>query len=375
MSAAVRLFNPDFEPYGIAATGGRITTPATSAATPLRKALVRMQADFPGLLQDDTWDQYWTIVRKWEEYHSGPGPSVDSINCELLDLFVASVSDWRAPSTWRRIDAQIGAMLKSCCLKSRKNRCGLATPILRMDELPFITVPEDHWFAANRPGSTRSGGHTPKRRGSLTLDRFQKVIDACWSIGLKGHADFVETVLGWWWWSGMRFTQTLEKLTWCEDGVSDGVDLDSLSLVTSESKCGGEIRVPIPTALGPGLRLIKRQSDSPLVFYRPRFKDRALRNVYERVWQKAYPAATEAEAKKLHWLPHQLRAVSVSIWDNLPPPACNVGWLVTGHSPGNVRQAAYSRPTEAEFRRIVDDVFPMPVLKAGTYSTVQRDMF
>lgn len=372
MSAALRLFSPEMEPYGLSLGGCRTTTPATSSDWTVRKLLQRLQAEFPGALKPDTWEQYWTIVRKWEEYHSGPGPVADSINCEMLDQFVRSVDAWRTAKTWRRIDAQFGAILKSCCLKARKNRFGMSSPVLRIDELPFITVPEDHWFEENRPGSTRIGGHSPKRRGSLTLERFQRVIDACWTVGLKQHADFVETLFGWWWWSGMRFTQTLQSLRWCDDGISDGVDLDSLSLVTNESKCGGEIRVPIPKALAPGLKLLRREADGPLVFYRKRFKARALRKVYERVWQKAFPAETDADRKRLHWQPHQLRAVSVSLWDHLPPPACNVGWLVTGHSPGNVRQAAYSRPTEAEFRRIVDEVFPMPVLKAGF---VQRELF
>lgn len=348
--------------------GGRTTVPATSPPFPLRAALDRLRSAAGGTIEEATWGQYSTIVRYWERFHGGAGPDVASIDQAMLHAFFESVAEWNTATTWRRVDGQLGKLLKSCCPQSRINRLGMTegARIASVELVPFAVIPKADWFRANRsPGASRPGGHCPKRRGSLTLDQFQGVIDAVWRVGLRGHdADYVETVLGWWWWCGMRFEQTLEALSWCDDGVSDGLDLEARMLVTAESKCGGEIRVPIPDCLVPGLRLLQRERTGPLVFYRRGLKDRAFRKAYARIWERAFPCRSETERQARHWQPHQLRSVSISTWDTLPPPACQVGWMITGHSPGTVRESAYFRPSEEVFRGIVN-AYPMPRLSAG----------
>ena len=357
------------------ARGGiRTTNPATSpagdptlaASATLRGVLERFRESHAGSLKPKTWGQYLTLVTHWETFHTGPGPSVAEISQELLREFFHSVTEWNSPVTWRRCNAQIGKLLNTCCAQSRRNKLGMSQGALiaSIDDVPFVVVPEAHWFKQHRlAGSKRSGGHAPKRRGSLPVESFQKVIDACWQVAGRG-AGLMETSLAWIWFSGMRFEQTLEQLAWCEDGLSDGIDLETQTLVTAESKCGGEIRVPIPAVLLPGLRLLRSRGHGPLVFYQPGWKARAWRKCYRKIWERAFPCATDTERSAQHWQPHQLRSVSCSIWDMLPPPACTVGWMVTGHRPGSVRQAAYVRPPDALFKSIVNEQFPMPFLHA-----------
>lgn len=347
----------------------RTSTPVLQPFT-FRNAIERLQEAHGHASKASTWKQYATILRYWEAWHEGPGPSVEQITQEMLSAFLASVDAWGTAATWQRVDGQIGKVLKSCCPQSRANKIGMREPrIASIDLVPFVPIPTASWFREHRqPGAKRNGGHVPKRRGELTLPQFQRVLDACW---MGPHAAFLETVLAWWWFSGMRFAQTLQELPWSDDGVSEGIDLSSGTLVTSDSKCGGEIRVPIPQVLMPGLRLLHSQATSRLVFRRDGCMRKVFRRLYDLAWFRAFPAKDPAERAAKHWSPHQLRAVSVSTWDMLPRPACEVGWLVTGHSPGNVRQAHYSRPTDEQFRKIVDEIFPMPSLRAGTIARQQ----
>lgn len=351
----------------------RTSTPASSpppdvplpAVWTLRTALDRFRRDWEATRKDATWCQYRTLVDYWERHHGGPGPVLGEITSESLTEFFHAVPEWGSATTWKRSSEQFGALLRSCCRQNDKNREGLprdVSPPLRQDELPFVVMPSADWFRLNRKsGEHRSGGHTPKRRSTLTRADFQRVIDACWTTG---DIDPVwwETLFGWLWFSGMRIMQARTQLGWYQGGDSEGIDLDSLSLVTHESKCGGLINVPLPDCLRPGLNWLQTRTGK-VVFERKNVKnDAAFRRRWHRIWEQAIPVENDIQRELLHFNPHELRAVSITNWELSADRA--VGHLITGHSPGDVREACYLVPGDARFRTIVNR-YEMPQLHAA----------
>jgi integrase len=348
---------------------GRIGHPANLAdgEWTLRKVLDRLKKDWPNSRKPLTWGQYETLLRYWEK-HFGPGPCVSQVTPADLQGFFEGVEEWGTRRSWEKNLVMLMALLKSCCRASHTNKDGLPREIvapLTIDDLPYLSIPSDDWFKRNRtPRKHQQGGHTPKRRSTLTLDRFQLVIDASWNMGLKDPV-WWETMFAWIWFSGMRITQARTELRWSIDAESEGIHLDSASIVTTDSKCGGVINVPLPDCLMPGLTdlwLRRKSVGQDFVFLqRGLMSEAPFYAAWSRIWEHAIPCASDDERELYHFNPHELRSVSTTNWDLRPSPDDKAGWLVTGHSPGDVRTGAYFVPGDARLRAIVNR-FPMPVL-------------
>lgn len=377
----LRLFTDD-DPDGLeirpteagrVRTGGPASSPDLTPTPPewmpevwtLRTALNRFRRDWEPTREPATWSQYQTLVDRWERHHGGAGPDVAAITSESLSEFFHAVPEWGSAITWKRYADQFGSLLRSCCRQHGKNREGLprdSNPPCREDELPFVVLPSADWFREHRrSGEFRSGGHTPKRRSTLTLPDFQRVIDACWTTSGVDPV-WWETLFGWLWFSGMRITQSRTKLGWYQGGDGEGIDLASLSLVTHESKCGGLINVPLPDCLRPGLNWLQTRTGK-IVFERQNVKnDSAFRKRWNRIWEHAIPVKDDVQRELLHFAPHELRAVSVTNWELSADRA--VGHLITGHAPSDTRQACYFVPGDEKFRTIVNR-YEMPRLHAA----------
>lgn len=364
----------------------------TGSVLYLGDALQRIRTEFSTTRRDDSWSQYETLVSRWEEHFDGTGPAVSEIADSHLEEFFYGQEDWAAEATWKRYYSQLLAILKSCCPRSSANPMGLPRDVespLRLDSLPALMVPDAEWFKENRSRLPMRGGHTPKLRSTLPLEQFQRVIDACWTVRLQlGDAIWWETLFGWLWFSGMRICQARKKLRWCEDGQSDGIHLQSRTVVTNETKKHGLIIIPLPVALLHGLHVLhdrpkaRRKRNRTLKFGDIGYEAYVFRETglvantpfyqqYRAIWDAAIPVKDEAERELKHFLPHELRSVSITTWDMLPEPDCKAGWLVTGHSPGDERTRKYFRPGDDRLRPIVDR-FPMPMLHAATSGRMRQ---
>ncbi len=338
---------------------GRISYPAT--AWDLRRVLARLEAAWPHSRQQSTWLGFHTLVRYWERYWGIPGPCVSQITPADLQAFFESVDEWGTVRSWSKNLTMLMALFKSVCRASHTNKDGLPRDLespLRIDDLPFLLIPGDEWFSAHRvKGQSQRGGHTPKRRSTLTRDQFQLVVDAVWSSGVNDPV-WWETMLGWLWFTGMRIAQSREQLSWCLDGQSEGIDLQSRTLVTKDSKCGGLIEIPLPECLIPGLGALwhrKKAKYQSRVFLQAGLVTQApFYAAWNRIWAHAIPCKTEAERELLHFLPHELRAVSVTNWELMPSPDDKAGALITGHQLGNVRMERYFVPGSTILRDIVN---------------------
>lgn len=332
----------------------------------LRAVLKRFRRDWESTRKPPTWSQYETLINYWERHHGGSGPAVTVITSASLTAFFHSVIEWGTARTWERSAVQMTALLKSCCRQSHDNREGLprdvSAPCVR-DDLPFVVMPSADWFREHRQASEhRSGGHTPKRRSTLTLDQFQRVIDACWTTSGVDPV-WWETLFGWLWFSGMRITQARTKLGWYRGGDGEGIDLRSASLVTRDTKCNGQINVPLPACLTTGLSWLQTRTGQ-IVFERQNVRnDVAFRKRWRKIWDRAIPVSDDVERELYHFDPHELRAVSVTNWELSPDRA--VGHLITGHAPSDTRQACYFVPGDERFREIVNR-YEMPKLHAAT---------
>lgn len=338
---------------------------------PLREALSRLRNAWPHSRKECTWKQYEIIQRYWERFFGSPGPCLTTIGCADLQAFFEATEEWATIQSWERNSSQLSAIFRSLCRQTRANSYGLPREVKApfvIDDIPWVDVHEKIWFKENRDaGWARIGGHMPMRRSTITLDDFQKVIDGIWTMPGLGDRVWWETLLAWIWFSGMRITQLREELPWCMDGRSEGIDLASKSVVTDESKCGGEISIPLPDCLMPGFETLWLRPKPPdsegLVFFGPGHQSAKWFYVaWPRIWEHAFPCTTDAERATRHFNPHQLRAVSVTNWDLRPAPDNALGHLITGHSAGDVRQAAYFQPGDQRMREIVNR-FPMPRLR------------
>ncbi|WP_010586435.1 site-specific integrase [Schlesneria paludicola] len=343
----------------------------------LRNVLNRLQAAWPHSCKDGTWRQYSALVNHWERFWNGAGPEVSKVSPAELLAFFESVEEWGTRRSWEKNLVLLTKLFKSACRASHRNKEGVPREIqapISFDDVPFITIPEEDWFRANRqPGKHRTGGHTPKRRSTLTLEDFQKVIDACWTCpGIKDPV-YWETVHAWIWFSGMRIDQVRSQLRWCTDGKSEGIDLQSQSIYTHEPKCGGEIVFPLAPSLMPGLLTLfqrkKRSQFQPYVFYQWGLTTpHPFYAIWKRIWEHALPCSNAAEREHRHFLPHELRSVSTTNWDMRPDPDNKAGWMITGHKPADVRTAAYFVPGDERLKQIVQR-FPMPKLWTPRLST------
>jgi integrase len=340
---------------------------------PLRKVLQRLQSAWPHSRKDPTWKQYWALVNHWERFWL-PGPCVSEVtSAELLEFF-ESVEEWGTQRSWEKNLVLLKALFKSACRQSHANPEGMPRSVpapLMLDDLPFISIPGKDWFKANRTaGKHRKGGHVPMRRSTLTRDQFQLVIDACWSLpGLKDRV-WWETMFAWLWFSGMRITQARTQLQWSHCGSDEGIHLESQTIVTTDAKCGGQIVFPLPNSLMPGLLTLfhrkKRPEERDFVFRQwGLLSAEPFYAIWDQIWEQAFPCSSDAERTMRHFNPHQIRAVSVTNWDLRPSPDNSAGYLITGHRPADVRQAAYFKPGDERLKQIVErfDRDEMPRLR------------
>lgn len=373
---SLRLFSDEEEPQELQDLGESLRQNDTTYRTTdpvanwdLRSALSRIKSAWPDSRSSITWGQYETLCKYWERYW-GVGYDLRKVDAQGLEKFFKSVEEWATRRSWNKNLMMLTAVFKSLCRESKKNPYGLPRsiePPLRIDDLPDLNFPNNDWWRTNRTkGASQTGGHTPKMRSTLPLEEFQKVIDGIWSMPGLHERVWWETFLAWLWFSGMRVTQARCDLKWCLDGLSEGVELSSLSIQTYDSKREGLISVPLPNCLLPGLTELwnkrKRVADQPYVFRQHGLRSPSpFYEIYCSIWEYAIPCSTAAERELKHFLPHELRAVSCTNWDLRPSPDNKAAWLVTGHAPADVREACYFQPGDERLREIVNR-FPMPKL-------------
>ncbi len=335
-----------------------------SRAWTLRECL---EADFSRNQQRRaSWQDYRTLVKKWEAAWGGGGPDMRSVTPAQLQQGFDSIKEWTSYRSWEKNRDQLFALLKSSCRQTQRNPLGVPKPEvapLSEDDLPVWSLPPKEWFRGRAKPAKRHPGHRPCSLQLLSQEEFDRVLTAA---SAEHDPLYWRTLLGWCWFTAMRIRQTLHELTWRETSEGDGVDLANRLLHTQESKCGGALDVPLPDWLLAGLSALKarrltqkelfpgasmpkpaQDAQERCVFWRrPNWKnlDRWFYPTWDAIWERAGVPVR---------MPHQMRGVAISWW--IAGKDEKYRKLITGHSLGNDVQMKVYATFGADFRRAADE--------------------
>ena len=317
------------------------------------------------------WGQYETLLKHWEEAWGGVGPDMRSLTTVQLNTAFGAVEAWRERETWARNFERMVALMKSMCRQTRANKYGIAKPepaLLNEEDFPIWELPPEAWFASRPAPAKRHAGHRRSTLPLMTIDELDLVMK---SAGQMDDPLWWKTVIGWFWFCGMRSSQTLLELPWRNSLAEEGVDLSNRCLHSRESKCNGALDVPIPTWLIAPLEALKyRQTrqvelfeDDPgerlVVFHKRKkrgdqktnrkSKPKRFYSDWESIWTRAGVPVRE---------PHQMRGVSISWWLKC---AEKYRKQVTGHSTAGDMQMSRYVTFDDDFRKAAE-AHPRPTL-------------
>jgi len=89
-----------------------------------------------------TISEYRAVVRRWQEFHEGPGPDVQHITEEMLLEFVQSVKSWASYSTRIKQLLMIQKILKAVAPRQARSRYGMRKADSWLEELPYPRLPK-----------------------------------------------------------------------------------------------------------------------------------------------------------------------------------------------------------------------------------------
>lgn len=363
--------SPNLRPEGY-----RLTEPVDQPPVTLDLPLLSLR----GCLESDrlrnphrraNWGQYETLVKHWEEAWGGVGPDMRSLTTVQLNTAFGSVEAWTARETWERNFERMVALMKAMCRQTRGNKYGIAKPEtapLSEDELPIWELPPEAWFASRPAPAKRHAGH---RRSTLPLMTITELDAVMKSANQMDDPLWWKSLIGWFWFCGMRSSQTLLELPWRNSLEEEGVDLANRCLHSRETKCNGALDVPIPEWLIAPLEALKyRQTrqvelfdDDPgerlIVFHRRKkrgnqktnrkSKPKRFYTDWDEIWTRSGVPIRE---------PHQMRGVSISWWLKC---AEKYRKQVTGHSTAGDMQMSRYVTFDEDFRKAAE-AHPRPTL-------------
>ena len=279
-----------------------------------------------------TWQQYLTILRKWESHHDGRGPDLRQLTAPQIEAFFRAERAWQSRQSWVRNRTQFFALLKACCRQTVSNPSGLAMGWLfhSVDELPIWEVPPARWFRDRAreqarmpapPTNGRHGGHMPFDGDLLTFAELQRVLRAC---------DLVKDPL--WWRTLIAWVMTYASrrgdfltIEW------SAIDFEQRQFKLRETKGGGLIVAPLAIRFLEPLHQLQRDNPVGPWHRKPNHLDRWFYPTWNNIWELAgVPRRT----------PHQLRDECSNWWNEHDR---NWGDLITGHATTNTRDLHYDR--------------------------------
>lgn len=325
----------------------RTTSPGVNQIATLRQVYDDLYNRAKNDKAESSWSGYRTLLRYWERSHGCSGPCVTAINEDVLQTFFESVPEWHSERSWQRNRDLLFALLKSCCVESPDNVFGRKKDqaILSRDDLPLWRLPKARWFR-DRPktdvkGKQKRGGHRKRKIPLLKVEEFGRVLKACDDV------EFMDPL--WWktwlsllWYNGPRFEDSL-KYQWDEGQLH--FDLQNRLLDFTETKCGGNSGIPMPSwladlltelresqaegasgdfvfALGPGEKWSRHQTpDFRLTRGDLSNRHRRLDPEYVAIWKRAGVPVRH---------PHELRSVAITYWSQHAP---EYRFAATGHAP------------------------------------------
>lgn len=315
---------------------------------------------------ESSWSGYRTLVRKWEAFHDGDGPPVQQLTADRLQAFFEGVSEWRSERSWVRNRDLLFKLFKTACRQTIDNVDGLTvSPILSVDALPVWSIPRGRWFRDRADKTSQStekrGGHKKRKLELLKLDEFGAVLAAC------DHVSWMSPP--WWkawlsliWFCGLRFEDSF-RLQWASGPLH--VNLSRRVLDMTETKCGGDIAVPLPSWLLqlleslhdesriglPVFTAASRKTATAMLASRSDIsnRERFFGPQYREIWTRA-----GVELRQ----PHEVRGVCISRW--LKHDA-RYRFAVTGHKPPKADvQLNHYVTLDDEFRQSCES-FPFPL--------------